>query len=255
MYMMYVDESGDIGLVNSPTPYFVLCGLVVHELRWRQYLDELIDFRRQIKANFGLKLREEIHASVLINKPGILARIPKHQRLEILRKVADTISNMPDFSLISVVVDKTKKRAGYDVFEKACQALIQRFENTIANHNFAGPKNADDKGMLFPDRTDDKKLMQLLRKMRNFNPIPNQVHLGAGYRNLTLRAVIEDANFRDSEHSYFIQMVDVIAYLLFQSLRPSSYMKSESAQNYFSRLTPICCKVASPHDPLGIVRL
>ena len=29
---MYVDESGDVGLVGSPTRYFVLVGLVVHEL-------------------------------------------------------------------------------------------------------------------------------------------------------------------------------------------------------------------------------
>ena len=33
MYLMYVDESGDSGLVNSPTRYFVLTGMVVHELR------------------------------------------------------------------------------------------------------------------------------------------------------------------------------------------------------------------------------
>ena len=32
MFLMYVDESGDAGLVGSPTRYFVLTGLVVHEL-------------------------------------------------------------------------------------------------------------------------------------------------------------------------------------------------------------------------------
>ncbi len=49
MYLMYVDESGDIGLTGSPTRYFVLTGLVLHELRWRQTLDELIAFRREQK--------------------------------------------------------------------------------------------------------------------------------------------------------------------------------------------------------------
>jgi len=29
---MYVDESGDPGLVGSPTEHFLLTGLVVHEL-------------------------------------------------------------------------------------------------------------------------------------------------------------------------------------------------------------------------------
>ena len=75
MYLMYVDESGDIGLSGSPTRYFVLTGLVLHELRWRQTLDELIGFRRELKADFGLKLREEIHAS-----PSKFSRSEKPRR-------------------------------------------------------------------------------------------------------------------------------------------------------------------------------
>jgi hypothetical protein len=255
MYLMYVDESGDVGMVNSPTPYFVLCGLVIHELRWRTYLDELIAFRRELKANFGLKLREELHASALINKPGGLARIEKHKRLEILRRTADKLASLPEFSLISVVVNKQTKGSNFDVFGMAWNRLIQRFENTLSYHNFPGPKNADDKGMLFPDRTDDKKLIRLLRKMRAYNPIPNQQWAGSGYRDLRVSYVIEDANFRDSEHSYFIQSVDVIAYLLYQHLHPSKYFKQKSGQNYFKRLEPICCKVASPGKPFGIVHV
>ena len=111
MYLMYADESGDIGLTGSPTRYFVLTGLVLHELRWRQTLDELIAFRRELKADFGLKLREEIHASPMLSKPGNLVRIPKHQRLEILRRYADKLASMPDLSLICVVVDKANKPA------------------------------------------------------------------------------------------------------------------------------------------------
>jgi hypothetical protein len=255
MYLMYVDESGDIGLVNSPTRYFVLCGLVLHELRWQPYLDELLNFRRGLKTTFGLKLREEIHASALISKPGELARIPKHQRLEILRLTADKLAGMTDLSLVCVVVDKQGKPAGYDVFEKAWQALIQRFENTLSHRNFPGPKNPDDRGMLFPDHTDDKKLVRLLRRMRNYNPVPNQSAFGQGYRNLSVRNVIEDANLRDSKESLFVQSVDVCAFLLYQHLNPSSYFKKKSGQNYFNRLDPICCKVASNSNPMGIVRL
>jgi hypothetical protein len=250
---MYVDESGDIGLNNSPTRYFVLCGLVVHELRWAQYLDELVSFRRSLKTTFGLKLREELHASHLINTPGELKRIPKHQRLEILRLAASKIGAMPEFSLVSIVVDKGGKKPGYDVFEHAWRALIQRFENTLSFHNFPGPKNSDDRGMLFPDRTDDKKLIRLLRRMRAYNPIPNRS--GTGYRDLLIRYVVEDANFRDSAHSYFIQAVDVAAYLLYQQLNPSKYIRQKAGQNYFNKLHPICCRVASTSNPQGIVRL
>jgi len=234
MYLMYIDESGDVGIANSPSRYFVLCGIVLHELRWSAYLDELIAFRREIKTVFGLKLREEIHSSALINKPGDLARIPKHQRLEIIRRMADKLSTMTDLSLICVVIDKHGKSPKYDVFFNAWQALIQRFENTLSHRNFSGPKNPDDKGMIFPDNTDNKKLISLLRRMRAYNPVPNKPGFVPGYRNIIVRSVIEDANFRDSEHSYFIQAVDVCAHLLYQQCSPSKYMKTKSGQNYFN---------------------
>jgi hypothetical protein len=254
MYLMYVDESGDVGLVNSPTRYFVLVGLVLHELRWQQIREELINFRQVMKQQYGLKLREEIHASAMLSKPGPLVRIPKHTRLEILRRLADKLAALPDLALVCIVVDKQGKPAGYNVFDRAWEALIQRFENTLAHRNFPGPKNPDDRGMLFPDHTDDKKLNALLRRMRVYNPVPNQTAFGAGYRNLTVRSVIEDANFRDSAHSYFVQAVDVSAYLLYQQLVPSGYMKKKGGQNYFRRLDPIVCKVVSRQAD-GVVRL
>ena len=51
---MYVDESGASGMVGSPTRYFVLSGIVIHELRWTEYLNRLINFRRRMKSKFGL---------------------------------------------------------------------------------------------------------------------------------------------------------------------------------------------------------
>lgn len=253
MFLMYVDESGDAGLANSPTPYFVLSGLVIHELRWDAYLQQLIAFRQMLRHQYGLKLREEIHASALITNPGTLQRIPRHDRLAILRQYADHLATMTDFNIINVVVDKTTKVVPYDPFEAAWKILIQRFENTISRRNFPGPANADDKGLLIPDATDDKKLTNLIRRMRHYNPIRNQTQYGQGTRNLPLQALIEDPFLKDSAHSYFIQSADVVAYLLYQHLQPNSYISKKSGHNYFKRLEPILCKVASRSDPLGVV--
>lgn len=105
MYLMYVDESGDTGISNSPTRYFVLTGLIIHELRWQALLDELIVFRRQLRNSTGLKLREEIHAAEMINSPGDLIRIPRNIRLDILKKCLDWIVLQRDCNLISIIVD------------------------------------------------------------------------------------------------------------------------------------------------------
>jgi hypothetical protein len=188
-----------------------------------------------MRHTFDLKLREELHASAMISHPGPLLRIPRNDRLTILRFFADELASIVDINVISVVVSKRNKPLNYDVFEVAWQALIQRFENTISHRNFSGPANPDERGMIFPDRTDDKKLTHLVRKMRRYNPIPNQATYGTGYRNLVLSKIIEDPSFRDSEHSFFIQAADLVAFLLYQSLSPSKYMRSKSGQNYFNR--------------------
>ncbi len=133
MFLMYVDESGDPGLDNSPTEFFILTGLVVHESRWGDYLDSLVDFRQRLRTSFGLLMREEIHASHMISKPGGMVRIPRNDRLSILRFLADHLAGMGDLRLINVVVSKKAKPPGYPVFEQAWQALIQRFENTMVH--------------------------------------------------------------------------------------------------------------------------
>jgi hypothetical protein len=215
----------------------------------------LIDFRRYLNQRYGLRLREEIHASAFINQPGPLLRIKRHDRLAILRQYAHRLADMHDFSIINIVVDKTTKAADYDPFSMAWRALIQRFENTISHRNFPGPANPDERGLLLPDATDDKKLVRLIRKMRRYNPIPNQQNYGSGSRNLKLQTIIEDPFLKDSEDSFFTQSTDLIAYLLYQNLAPNSYMKKKSGNNYFSILDPILCKVASSSDPQGIVRI
>lgn len=253
MFMMYVDESGDPGLMNSPTRYYVLTGLVLHELRWRAVLDQIVEFRRQTRDTYGLKLREELHAARMINNPGALVRIPRHHRLAILRDFADTLASIPDINILNVVVDKQGKSLSYGVFENAWKVLIQRFEDTIAHRNFRGPLNPDDRAMIFPDNTDNRRLQLLLRKLRQYNPIPNK---GAtGYRNQPMVQMIEDPVFRDSEHSYYIQAADLAAFLLYQELAPNAYMRKKSGHNYFNRLAPVLCTVASSRDPRGIVRL
>ena len=257
MYLMYVDESGDWGLTRSPSRYVALSGLVVHELRWKETLEKLIGFRRAMKGLYGLRLRDEVHSGGFISHPGAAAYVPRHQRLAILRALANQMASMEDLTLINVLVDKAGKPSAYDAFEKAWGALIQRFENTITHRNFAGPANPDERGMIFPDHTDDKKLTAMVRRLRHYNPVPSRfiVPGAPGYRDLPIVTLIEDPNFRDSGHSYFIQAADCAAFLLYQSAAPNAYMKKHGGHNYFLRLSPVLCRVAAPKDPMGIVRL
>ncbi len=256
MYLMYVDESGDPGMKNSPSRYFILTGLVVHELNQQACLDQLIAFRRRIRDSFGLKLRQEIHAYDFVSRhPGELSTIKKNDRLSIIRFFARELSSMPDLNIINVVVDKSERTEDYDPFDHAWTVLIQRFENTISYRNFSGARNSDDRGLILADRGEDLKLTRLLRRMRRYNPIPNRLAVGSGYRNLVISKIIEDPIFKDSRDSYFIQACDLAAFLMKQYIDPNTYMRKKAADRYWLLLDPILCKAASKEDPHGVVRL
>lgn len=115
MYLTYVDESGDCGMVNSPTRHFVLTGLVIHELHWSAALDRLVAFRRRMRDAYNLAMREELHIPAMISSPGALVRIPRHDRLPIIRVFAGELAAMSDLRVINVVVDKNGKAGSYDV--------------------------------------------------------------------------------------------------------------------------------------------
>jgi len=253
VYVLYVDESGDVGSKPGSSHYFALSGFVVHELRWHETLESIIDFRRSARAKYGLKLRQEIHASHFIHKPGDMARIAKSMRLRLLRDVIDFEASLPDISVLNVIVDKTGKPADYDIFQSAWKALVQRFENTISYRNFPGPQNPQDFGLLVVDQTEESKLRELTRQMRVYNPVPNID--GSGYRQLPIKTLVEDAVHRNSLHSYFVQLSDVNAYFLYQKHEPSGYIRKKGARHYFDRLDSVLCKVASISDAQGIVRL
>lgn len=254
MYLMYVDESGDVGLKNSPTKYFVLSAIVVHELRWKETLRNLVAFRRMLRDTKGLKLREEIHCTEMINRPGDLKRIQRNDRLDIIKKCIDWLNSQPEINIFSVVVHK-QNRAD-DIFELAWNALTMRFENTIRHNNFSGPRNADDRGIILSDNTEGEKLRMLIRKMRHFNVIPNKKEMYAdGSRNVKLEYVIEDPIFRDSKNSFLHQMNDVLAYCVRQRYEPNAYMKKKGGANFYKRLDSVVVKKVSSKNDFGIVEI
>ena len=251
---MYVDESGDVGLQNSPTNYFVLSAIVVHELRWKETLQNLVHFRRMLRDTKGLKLSDEIHCTEMINKPGDLKRIKRNDRLDIIKKCIDWLNSQSEINIFSVIVSKQNKND--DIFELAWNALTMRFENTIRHNNFSGPKNPDDRGIILSDNTEGEKLRMLIRKMRHFNVIPNRKEIyGDGNRNLKLEYVIEDPIFRDSKNSFLHQMNDVLAYCVRQRYESNAYMKKKGGANFYKRLDNVTVKKVTNKNEYGIVEI
>lgn len=249
---MYVDESGDTGLVNSPTKYFVLSGIVVHESEWRNFLNRIIALRKTLRSVYGLPIRSEIHASEFIN--GRVGQLKRHQRLAILRNTLDELAKIDRISITNVVVDKTNKPLEYDVFNSAWGTLFQRFENTLLHGNFPRGYHRGH-GLVVTDATAGHKLARLVRRMAVYNPIPSDPTRGAASRNIPITRVIEDPFGKDSKDTLPVQMADVVAYFLAQRIAPNSFIRRQRAAHYFDRLKPVLNLHASRFDPHGIVRL
>ena len=231
--------------------------MVLHERRWREFLDHLIALRKALRSTFGLPVQTEIHATEFINGRvravgGSL--IPRPDKLAILHAVIQHLVKTDFISITNVIVDKTTKSVPYDVFDTAWHYLFQRFENTLVKKNFPG-RFGDDYGMVITDATSGKKLLRKVRKMAVYNPIPNRSPYAPGYRNIPIKRIIEDPFGKDSEDSLPVQMVDVVAYFLHQRFKPNAFVIRSGAQHYFDQLKPVLNLVARSSHPLGIVVL
>lgn len=247
MHIMYVDESGDPGIHQYGSPFFILSGLIVSQDEWQKYLDRLKTFRKSIKTDYNLLLRAEVHASELIriNKTSSYREIRKSDRIKILKAYCQQIPLIFDTAkVINVCLKKADFQNPEEVQLTAWNRIIQRFDTYLK-------KAAKDKGIIISDDTDGHKVMQLLRKMRVYNPIPS--HFGASY-NAPTDSIIEDLFQRNSQHSYFIQTVDVIAHVLYRKEYPKGSLKKFGLEYFFDILDPVLLKEAAKGDDFGIVR-
>lgn len=115
--------------------------------------------------------------------------------------------------------------------------------------------NSADHGVIICDET-DQRLNRLLRRMRRYNPIPNdRAAFGDGYRDRHLKHIVEDPVHRDSRHTYFLQAVDTIAFFIYQADTPNAFIKSKGARLYYKRLKPVACTHFTRANEYGVKRL
>lgn len=238
MYFMYVDESGDPGMLpGSPTTYHVLAGLIVHESQWRNLLDDLMRFRRRLQHTHGLSAREEVHAVELMQSHRSPWTIPRHIRLDILKKTIDFCASQNCIRIIGVVLDK--RQNGNDVYLRSWSTLIQCYENVLMSRGLPCTRNHFDHGMMICDNTDVRELTSLLRKHRASGVRPLEDSKVDDPPILGVRAIVEDPVTRDSAESYFVQTVDVIAYFLHQLHQPNEFVRRKHAAGFFNRLKDV----------------
>lgn len=247
MYLIYIDDSRD-GPNLPGDPVCVFSGLAVPVHRWREVFEEIKRFRRQLKADYGIKLSAELHATEFVAGRGrpsdrILA---KSERFALYEVTLRMVTKLPGVRLFNTLAPLKKE---YWAFERLVNRINRNME---ARQTHA---------MLLCDQGKDTIYTRMVRKMGVYNPIPSNRGSWAGerrnIRNIPIRRIVEDPVFKDSRKSYFIQLVDFCAFALLRREHPMESQRRFGLDKSFRILaeSDILVREASRTDPDGIVRI
>ncbi|HEX8475043.1 MAG TPA: DUF3800 domain-containing protein [Pyrinomonadaceae bacterium] len=259
MYLIYVDESGDSGglIKGGGTPFFVISGLIIHESHWNEIFQGVVDLRRQLQKSYGIPQRVGLHATDIVNAHGDFHGsqygMTEENNFKLYRDVLEFLASLEGkLHILNVFILKNNiLKRDLDVFEWGWRIFIQRFHNTLDDTGYLGGGN--NWGLLISDRTHDDHLRKLMRQMRAFNYIKSKKAGTSEYYNVLVTRVLDDPIPRNSNHAYFVQLADMVAFALARRDFPRPKLTRHGFEKYFEILDPVLLKSANRNHPQGIV--
>lgn len=239
MWFAYIDESKDNG------KFYIYTALIIKGDLWIDTFDKVKEFRRQLRAEHGIYISQELHAWKFAAGKGQIADHPilKPERADIFRKVLRFIAESKRFNVMS----------SCNVNEHyAFERLMNRLNRTAQ----AKKQNV----LLFFDQGEEAEMTRRIRRMRVHNPIPSRFGSWLGtnkaMKSIPLSNCIEDPIFKDSKSSFFIQLADFCAYALLRMERPIESRTVLGYDKMYEELKPCSRRVTNAADPrgMGIIR-
>jgi Protein of unknown function (DUF3800) len=207
MLMAYVDESGDPGNSTRSSRTYTLGCVLVKADSWPIAFNHFLDFRRNLRDSFHIRLKDEVKASYLLHDGGDLARLRLSfdQRREIYDRHMRLVPHLPARSF-AIVVDKSRhsRESGAETIRRAWIYLAQRLSNACDQYGEASL-------MIIHDEGENCEIRRTLRKSRHFLTSGSGYRSG-GYRLLPGLPLVDDPVPRQSHQSYFTQTADLVAY-------------------------------------------
>lgn len=219
MYLAYIDESGSTGsLANGGSKSFTLGCLLVRSSRWAETFDAVLGYRRYLREEFGVRLRDEIKANYLLHNGGGFRKLglSEQARHSVYRGTLRLVAKV-DASAFGVVIRKEFLSNG-DPHEWAWTFLLQRLER-LATTTRAQVLLVHDEG-----RADDVR--RLARKARRAGIAGSA--FGGGVVKRPFNRLIDDPVSRNSQQSLFIQVADLVAYAAFRRVYPEPTSRKHS---------------------------
>lgn len=228
MYICYLDESGDDGFPATSSEIFVLTSLVLHFSSWKELYNEIYRFRKWLKQEYDFPVNFEFHTrEFLLNKnPYRQLNIEDPKRKELVSCFFDLLREL-DIRIFNSVINKSLIRdKSYKVLKTALKCKLQSIDTYI---KIKGQKN---KFLIITDEGRIGKMVHVTRQIHE----NNAAHLDEVSRDeygTGIHRLIEDPLPKSSKESYFIQISDMVAYIVYLYLLiTSTNLEYHGAQDY-----------------------
>ena len=259
MRISYLDESGDDGYPRYSSEIFALSNVYMHYQQWKENFERIREFRRLLRQDFGLPVKTEFHTKYfLLNKnPYRQFNFSDANRITIVDLFCDLIGDL-DLRIINVAIIKPRiLRPDYKVLDTAVKYLVQRIENDLQPS-----QNPQAKFLMITDPGRIAKMRWTTRRIQQINYIPSRFGPQPYRREIT--ALIEDPLPKDSRESYFIQVADLVVFVVYLRMvfevgvgrihgRMPAAVVAPKVEDWLIRLQPSLNLEASGTHPFGIV--
>jgi hypothetical protein len=258
MHIAYFDESGDDGFPVYSSPLFALSACYLHYLDWKPNFEALLAFRRQLKQEYGLPVKLEVHARFfLLNKnPYRQFAFSNADRIAMVGKFCRFVATLRVRFVNALIVKPRILMRDYEILDWALKATIQRIENDL--NPIANPTR---RFLMITDEGRVGKMRSTTRRMQRINYIPSRFG-NRTYRS-DIQTLIEDPLPKNSRDSYFIQICDLVASVVYLhgltltgtgrlSNRMAGLIGPDQARLWMDELKPVLNLKASGKDPHGI---
>lgn len=209
-YLAYADETGDQGAGGTGS-YGIAC-VMVEDKSWPDVYDGVIDFRRFLAKTFGVPVRAELKANMLLRGSGPYRNLSESARAAIYRQA---IRLQPKLGLttFAIIIDKPAMaaRTPKDVRDIAWEYAFQRLERFTTK--------SGSHALLIHDEGDEHRVRRVWRWMRRAG-IAGAHYGPPAVLKTPARLLLDDPSPRSSATSYFLQLADLNAYAAFRRIYP-----------------------------------
>jgi hypothetical protein len=214
MHFIYLDESGDPGVVNSPTSFYILAGLSVHHSDWQALDQRIQSFRDMIEREYGFSANKELHTSEFLGSGFKIGGLNRPTRLLIAQKLVCLLAESPEIRVFAWAIRKTTFHPLAIISEHAMLDLHE----WVTSQHIHKPNSCDHQGFyIVHDETSNPPFHTTTRPL----------------------TLVGRPSCNPSRDSHFIQIADFIAYLVKQRVAPGRHVKESQLLALSDGLAPV----------------